>query len=140
MPSATAHSGVLEEWQPGLSAPYVALFGAFFVLVLALGRQAARLRHAGEKFVILETRDRGKVVVARSRIEKGSVVLLERALLSVPAGASPVAAMGMLGRRARSLLESLYCPAALSASRAEDGANALSDEIGEHGEGFPGFG
>ncbi|CAE7345143.1 SMYD3 [Symbiodinium natans] len=125
---------LLERLQSGPPAAYVATFGALFVLILALGRQLALLRQAAEKFEIVGTRDRGKAVVARTRIEKGGVVLVERALLSVPAGVSPIPAVGMLGRRARSLLESLYCPASLSASRSEDGSHALSDEIGQHGE------
>ncbi|CAE7762924.1 SMYD3 [Symbiodinium sp. CCMP2456] len=119
---------------PAAPAAYVAIFGALFVLILALGRQLARLRQAAKKYETVDTSDRGKALVARVRIEKGCVVLVERAVLSVPAGASPIPAMGFLGWRARRLLESLYCPASLAVSRVEDGENALSDEIGRHGE------
>eukprot|EP00439_Symbiodinium_sp_Y106_P046500 s1662_g5.t3 len=120
--------------RPAAPAAYVAIFGALFVLILVLGRQLARLRQAAKKYETVDTSDRGKALVARVRIEKGCVVLVERAVLSVPAGASPIPAMGFLGWRARRLLESLYCPASLSVSRVEDGENALSDVIGQHGE------
>ena len=106
--------------RPAAPAAYVAIFGALFVLILVLGRQLARLRQAAKKYETVDTSDRGKALVARVRIEKGCVVLVERAVLSVPAGASPIPAMGFLGWRARRLLESLYCPASLSVSSVLD--------------------
>lgn len=59
---------------------------------------------------------------------------LGEAILSLAAGASPVAALGLLSRSQRRRLAALHCHTRLAPARAEDGAGALSEQLGEEGE------
>eukprot|EP00913_Durusdinium_trenchii_P036089 g33770.t1 len=73
-------------------------------------------------------------LVAKGSFKQGDVILLEEAILSLAAGASPVAALGLLSRSQRRRLAALHCHTRLAPARAEDGAGALSEQLGEEGE------
>ncbi|CAK9079129.1 unnamed protein product [Durusdinium trenchii] len=75
-----------------------------------------------------------QALVAKGSFKQGDVILLEEAILSLAAGASPVAALGLLSRSQRRRLAALHCHTRLAPARAEDGAGALSEQLGEEGE------
>ncbi|CAK9079135.1 unnamed protein product [Durusdinium trenchii] len=108
------------------------LLGALLVLGAAVVRRLCG--GSAEKFLLVETAERGKALVAKGSFKQGDVILLEEAILSLAAGASPVAALGLLSRSQRRRLAALHCHTRLAPARAEDGAGALSEQLGEEGE------
>lgn len=82
---------------------------------------------------IIETDDRGKVLVTQHAFRQGDVVLREVAALTIPSRSLPLAGLGRLYGVKRRQFMALHCPEALSAARPEDGAGALSAVVGENG-------
>ncbi|CAJ1421338.1 unnamed protein product [Effrenium voratum] len=110
----------------GLNVPpaiAVVVLGVVGGLILRLLRWLAG---DGAGFRVVQTGNRGKILVSRGSHEPGSVILTEKAILSV-AGGSPLAALGRLSKAQRRRLELLH--------RAQElDPESLGAELGCHGE------
>ncbi|CAJ1350908.1 unnamed protein product, partial [Effrenium voratum] len=110
----------------GLNVPpaiAVVVLGVVGALILRLLRWLAG---DGAGFRVVQTGNRGKILVSRGSHEPGSVILSEKAILSV-AGGSPLAALGRLSKAQRRRLELLH--------RAQElDPESLGAELGCHGE------
>lgn len=106
----------------------------FTLVVIALVGWCWSCWSAERHIAVVQTTDRGKILIARKPYPRGSIITCDRALLSVSTGMVPLESLARLGGRERRLMLALHCPEALSPSRPEDGGRSLSETFGEHGE------
>lgn len=114
----------------------VVLLSLMLLLLAAVRRRRCRLEPAvplSPGLSIIETSDRGKVLVTQHAFRQGNIVLREVAALAVPSRSVPLGGLGQLQGVKRRQFMALHCPEALSAARPEDGTGALSAVVGEHG-------
>mmetsp|Transcript_46488 Transcript_46488/g.92343 ORF Transcript_46488/g.92343 Transcript_46488/m.92343 type:complete len:445 (+) Transcript_46488:82-1416(+) len=120
----------------GTAAMAVVLLSLMLLFFTAVRRRRYRPEPAvslSPVLSVVETCDRGKVLVTQHAFQQGDIVFSEVAALAIPSRSLPLMGLGQLQGAKRRQFMALHCPEALSAARPEDGVGALSAVVGEQG-------